>query len=146
MCAEMLVGSVEVFAAEKQASIVMGGDTRRNSCGGPLVSFVSGIQHQLGAVQLEPCPIAVVPGFRCGVHSETQHVAIEPDRGRHVEDLQQGTNTVNVHKALHSWRENISRRLNFQKVGRLVPSPVSKVVLQSDSQAGSSALEEKLHE
>jgi hypothetical protein len=94
---QMLVSRVEIFAAEEHAGVLVAGDARRIWSGRPLVSFISGVEHQFRAIQLEPCPIAVVPGLRRGVNFESQHVAVEANRGRHVKDLKQRSDAVNVH-------------------------------------------------
>ena len=64
----------------------------------PLVGFVGSIEHEFRAIQLEPGPIAVVPRLRRGVNFEPQQVALETNRGRHVEYLKQRSDAVNVHR------------------------------------------------
>src|SRR5579862_2336314 len=93
----MLVGGVEVFAAKIEAGVVMGNDAGGIGGGGTSVFFIGSVEHQVGAIQLEPSPVAVVPRLRGLINLEAQHVAIKADSGGHIENLQQGTDTVNVH-------------------------------------------------
>ena len=99
----------------------MSRDSRRVQRRWTLVRFIRGIQHQLPAIQLEPRPIAVVPRLGRSVDRKSQHVAIEADRCRHVENLNQRTNPVNVHssKILRIWLDNISEDLSLDPLDAL---------------------------
>ena len=95
--AKVLVSGVQIFAAEIQAGVVVGSGPRGLGRRGTLVRLVRGIEHQLRAIQLEPGPIAVIPRLRRSVNFEAEHVAIEMNRGWHVENLKEWSDAVNVH-------------------------------------------------
>jgi hypothetical protein len=84
----VVVSGVEILAPEEQAGIAVrsnvSGIRSRRALGG----LVSGIEHQLRPIQFEPCPIAIISWLRGGVNFEPQEVAVETNRGWHVEDLQ----------------------------------------------------------
>jgi hypothetical protein len=96
MGAEMPVSAVQIFATEEETSVVMRGYTSRIGGGWALVLFVGGVEHYFHAIQLEERPTEVVAGARCGDKFEAENVAVEMDGGRHVENLEQGSEASNI--------------------------------------------------
>jgi hypothetical protein len=65
-------------------------DPRRIGFGRALVTFVRRAEHELRVIPPQQPPIELVAlALRSLDDVEPEHVAIELDRGRHVEDLQQ---------------------------------------------------------
>jgi len=66
-------------------------------CGDERYELPSRVEHQLFcAIKPEQGPTAIVPGLRCLGDLETEHVAVEPDRSGHVEDLKQRADASNI--------------------------------------------------
>lgn len=96
MSAEMPVSAVQIFATDKETGVVMRGYASRIGGGWPLILFVGGVEHYFHAIKFEERPIEVVAGARCGHKFEAEYVAVEMDGGRHVENLEQGSETSNI--------------------------------------------------
>jgi hypothetical protein len=96
MSAEMPVSALQIFATEEESSIVMGGHASGIGGGWPLIFFVGGVEHYFHAIPFEERPTEVVAGARCGDKFEADYVAVEMDGGRHVENLEQGSETSNI--------------------------------------------------
>src|SRR5580698_2888309 len=102
----MLVSAVQILTTEKQAGIVMARDAGGFGHGRALMRLIGRIEHQLCAIQLQPRPVAIVAGFRRGMNRESQDVTIKTNCRRHVKNLQQRTDPVNIHdRFLPSRRE-----------------------------------------
>src|SRR5687767_7380656 len=67
----------------------MSGIARRIGCGRAMRFFVGGVQHELCATALEQHPIDIVAAAAALCDLKADDVAIERERNRHVEDLQQ---------------------------------------------------------
>ena len=87
MRAEQPVRPVQILATEVQPGIGVCGYAGGVGSRRPLAVLVRGIEHQLHAVEPEQRPVEVVSRPRCGDDLEPQHVAVEMDRCRHIEDL-----------------------------------------------------------
>jgi hypothetical protein len=92
----MPVSAVQIFATEEETGIVMRGHASRIGSGWPLILFVSRVEHYFHAIQFEERPIEVVAGARCGDKFEAEYVAVEMDGGRHVENLEQGSEASDI--------------------------------------------------
>jgi len=110
MRSEVLVSAVEILTPEKQASIVVGSDAYGIGYRWTLVFLIGSVEHHLRAMESKSGPVTVVSWLRRAPNFESQHVAVKTNRGRHVENLQQRGNTVNIHghTILLVWQENIS--------------------------------------
>ncbi len=76
---QVRVHGINVGTSEKQSRVVVGCDPARIGSRRALVRFVSGIQHQVYMVQLEPNPVVVWCGcVRIGLDNlEPEDIAIE---------------------------------------------------------------------
>lgn len=120
---QMLVSRVQIFATKKQAGIIMGRDPCRIWRSRALVGFVRSIEHQLPPIQLEPSPIAIVPGLGRSVNRESENVAIETDGGGHIENLNQRTNSVDVHGRTLLLGRTIYQKTEWQKTETPIEEP-----------------------
>jgi len=93
----MFVGTIHVWNSELKADIFMGSDANGIRIGRALRLLICGIQHELNSVELKQYPIKVRSRFLVGSNDpESQFVAIETDRGRHIEHRQQRRDSTYV--------------------------------------------------
>ena len=96
---EVLVGGVDVGAAEVDAGVAMGCGAGGVGRLGTFAVVVGGVEHELCAFgATEKTPAEFVGGTEIGVADELEFedVAVEVDGGWHVKDLEEGTKAAGV--------------------------------------------------
>ena len=92
----MRVRRIHIRATEEEPGVGVPGNSGGIGSGRPLVILVSGVQHQLDAVELEQSPIEAIPRLGRAHDLEAQHVAVKRDGGGHVEDFEKRREASNI--------------------------------------------------
>jgi hypothetical protein len=92
-------GGIHIRAAEEEAGVAVGIHANVVRYRRAMV-LVRGVQHEFDAVQAEECPVerAVREHRRGGDDLKAEHIAVEPDRRRHVINLKQRRKPANFNR------------------------------------------------
>jgi len=96
---EELVGGVYIWATDVEAGVAVGGDAGWVWGFRALAVVVGGVEHDFSVVAVpEQAPAKLVGGTERRVfgEGEAEDVAVEVDRGGHVEDFEVGTSAAHV--------------------------------------------------
>lgn len=140
MGTEVLVRSVNVRTTEEQRCVMVGSYAAGIGSERPAAGFVRGVEHEIDTVPAQQRPAEIVSGRGCLNDLKTQNIAIETDRGGHVEHCQQRREAADVNRHIgHMIRDiAVARSLCYVYSASCCCSTAERISSSARSQSSTS--------